>query len=141
MAFLQDKDRTIIQTRFESLDHPVKLINFTQEQECMYCAETHKLMEDVAELSDKISLEVFDFVADQEQVKKYSIDKIPATVVEGPRDYGIRFFGVPSGYEFGTLVEAIILASKGDSGLKPETREALAQLSEPVHLQVFVTPT
>ena len=141
MAFMQDKDRTIIQTRFENLDHPVKLINFTQEQECMYCAETHKLMEEVAELSDKISLEVFDFVADKEQVKKYSIDKIPATVVEGPRDYGIRFFGVPSGYEFGTLVEAIILASKGDSGLKPETREALAQLSEPVHLQVFVTPT
>ncbi len=141
MAFLQDKDRTIIQTRFESLDHPVKLINFTQDQECMYCAETRKLMEEVAELSDKISLEVFDFVADQEQVKKYSIDKIPATVVEGPKDYGIRFFGVPSGYEFGTLVEAIILASNGDSGLKPETREALAQLAEPVHLQVFVTPT
>jgi len=141
MTFIQDKDRTIIQTRFENLDHPVKLINFTQDQECMYCAETHKLMEEVAGLSDKISLEVFDFVADKEQVKKYSIDKIPATVVEGPRDYGIRFFGVPSGYEFGTLVEAIILASNGDSGLKPETREALAQLPEPVHLQVFVTPT
>jgi len=141
MTFIQDKDRTIIQTRFENLDHPVKLINFTQDQECMYCAETHKLMEEVAGLSDKISLEVFDFVADKEQVKKYSIDKIPATVVEGPRDYGIRFFGVPSVYEFGTLVEAIILASNGDSGLKPETREALAQLPEPVHLQVFVTPT
>ena len=141
MAFIQDKDRTIIQTRFENLDHPVKLINFTQDQECMYCAETHKLMDEVAGLSDKISLEVFDFVTDKEQVKKYSIDKIPATVVEGPKDYGIRFFGVPSGYEFGTLVEAVILASNGDSGLKPETREALAQLSEPVHLQVFVTPT
>ena len=141
MAFIQDKDRTIVETRFESLDHPVKLINFTQDQECMYCAETHKLMDEVAGLSDKISLEVFDFVTDKEQVKKYSIDKIPATVVEGPKDYGIRFFGVPSGYEFGTLVEAVILASNGDSGLKPETREALAQLSEPVHLQVFVTPT
>ena len=141
MAFIQDKDRTIVETRFESLDHPVKLINFTQEQECMYCAEAHKLMEEVAALSDKISLEVYDFVTDKEQVQKYSIDKIPATVVEGPEDYGIRFFGVPSGYEFGTLVEAVILASNGDSGLKPETREALAQLSEPVHLQVFVTPT
>jgi glutaredoxin-like protein len=141
MTFMQDKDRTIIETRFENLDHPVKLINFTQEQECMYCAEAHKLMKEVAALSDKVSLEVYDFVADTEQVKKYSIDKIPATVVEGPEDYGIRFFGVPSGYEFGTLVEAVILASNGDSGLKPETREALAQLSEPVHLQVFVTPT
>lgn len=141
MAFIQDKDRTIIKTRFESIGHPVKLINFTQDRECMYCAETHKLMEEMAGLSDKISLEVYDFVTDKEKVQKYSIDKIPATVVEGLEDYGIRFFGVPSGYEFGTLIEAIILASNGDSGLKPETRAALAQLSEPVHLQVFVTPT
>jgi glutaredoxin-like protein len=141
MAFIQDKDHTIIKTRFESIGHPVKLINFTQDRECMYCAETRKLMEEVAGLSDKISLEVYDFVTDKEKVQKYSIDKIPATVVEGLEDYGIRFFGVPSGYEFGTLVEAIILASNGDSGLKPETRAALAQLSEPVHLQVFVTPT
>jgi glutaredoxin-like protein len=141
MAFIQDKDRTVIQTRFEELDHPVKLINFTQELECMYCAETRKLMEEVAELSDKLSLEVYDFITDKEQVNRYSIDKIPATVIEGERDYGVRFFGVPSGYEFGTLVEAILMTSRGDSGLKPATREALAQLADPVHLQVFVTPT
>lgn len=141
MAFIQDKDRTVIQTRFEELQHPVKLINFTQEVECMYCAETRKLMEEIAALSDKISLEVYNFVDDKDRVNRYSIDKIPATVIEGEKDYGIRFFGVPSGYEFGTLIEAILLASKGDSGLKPETRLALAQLAEPVHLQVFVTPT
>ena len=141
MAFMQDKDRTVIKTRFEELDHPVKLINFTQELECMYCTETRKLMEEVAELSDKISLEVYNFINDKEQVNRYSIDKIPATVIESNKDYGIRFFGVPSGFEFGTLVESIVMASKGDSGLKPETRAALAQLAEPVHLQVFVTPT
>jgi len=141
MAFIQDKDRTVIQTRFEALDQPVKLINFTQELECMYCSETRKLMEEVAELHDKVSLEVHDFVTDKEVARKYSIDKIPATVVEGEKDWGIRFFGVPSGYEFGTLIEAIIMASVGDSGLKPDTRAALAVLPEPVHLQVFVTPT
>ena len=141
MAFIQDKDRTVIQTRFEELEHPVKLINFTQELECMYCAETRKLMEEVAGLSEKLSLEVYNFVNDKEQVNRYSIDKIPATVIEGNKDYGIRFFGVPPGFEFGTLVESIVMASKGDSGLKPETRAALAQLAEPVHLQVFVTPT
>jgi glutaredoxin-like protein len=141
MAFIQDKDKTVIQTRFEELDHPVKLINFTQELECMYCSETRMLMEEVAELSDKISLEVYNFITDKEKVSQYSIDKIPATVIEGERDFGIRFFGIPSGYEFGTLIEAVVLASKGDSGLKAETRSALAELAEPVHLQVFVTPT
>jgi len=141
MTFIQDKDRTVIKTRFEELDHPVKLINFTQEQECMYCTETRQLMEELAGLSDKVSLEVYNFVSDKEKVSQYSIDKIPATVIEAEKDYGIRFFGVPSGFEFGTLIEAVILASKGDSGLKPDTRAALAQLAEPVHLQVFVTPT
>lgn len=141
MAFIQDKDRTVVQTRFEELDQPVKLINFTQDVECMYCRETRQLMEEITELSDKITLEEYDFVADEDAVKRYSIDKIPATVVEGDKDYGIRFFGIPAGYEFGTLVEDIIMVSKGDSGLEPETRLALATLNEPVHLQVFVTPT
>ncbi len=141
MAFIQDKDRTVVQTRFEELDQPVKLINFTQDVECMYCRETRQLMKEITELSDKITLEEYDFVADEDAVKRYSIDKIPATVVEGDKDYGIRFFGIPAGYEFGTLVEDIIMVSKGDSGLEPETRLALATLNEPVHLQVFVTPT
>ncbi len=141
MAFIQDKDRTVVQTRFEELDQPVKLINFTQEVECMYCRETRQLMEEITELSDKITLEEYDFVADEDAAKRYSIDKIPATVVEGDKDYGIRFFGIPAGYEFGTLIEDIIMVSKGDSGLEPETRLALATLNEPVHLQVFVTPT
>ena len=141
MAFIQDKDRTVVQTRFEELDQPVKLINFTQDVECMYCRETRQLMEEITELSDKITLEEYDFVADEDAVKRYSIDKIPATVVKGDKDYGIRFFGIPAGYEFGTLIEDIIMVSKGDSGLEPETRLALATLNEPVHLQVFVTPT
>lgn len=141
MAFIQDKDRTVVQTRFEELDQPVKLINFTQDVECMYCRETRQLMEEITELSDKITLEEHDFAADEDAVKRYSIDKIPATVVEGDKDDGIRFFGIPAGYEFGTLIEDIIMVSKGDSGLEPETRLALATLTEPVHLQVFVTPT
>jgi glutaredoxin-like protein len=141
MAFIQEKDKTVIRTRFEDLEAPVKLINFTQEVECMYCAETRQLMEEVTDLSDKLSLEVYNFITDKEAVNRYSIDKIPATVIEGAKDYGIRFFGVPSGYEFGTLIESIVIASKGDSGLKPATRQALAELGEPVHLQVFVTPT
>jgi glutaredoxin-like protein len=141
MTFIQDKDRTVIETRFEELVHPVRLINFTQEVECLYCAETSKLMSEIAGLSDLITVEIRDFVEDEELVKKYSIDKIPATIVEGESDHGIRFFGVPTGYEFGTLIEDIIMVSKRDSGLDPQTREALAGLGEPVHLQVFVTPT
>ena len=51
---------------------------FTQEMECQYCRETRQISEEVASLSDNISVEVYDFVRDQEIVEQYNINKIPA---------------------------------------------------------------
>jgi len=72
-----------------------------------------------------------------------NIDKIPAIAVLGPddTDYNIRFYGIPSGYEFMSLLEAIKLVSAGQAELEPETLAFLEALEEPLHLQVFVTPT
>jgi len=61
--------------------------------------------------------------------------------VMGAQDYGIRFLGIPSGYEFMSLLDAIQVVSAGDSGLKAESREKIAGLPSPLTLQVFVTPT
>ena len=69
------------------------------------------------------------------------MDKVPATAVRDGKDYGIRFYGLPAGYEFSTLLDAIVEVSKGDSRLRPESREKLAKIAQPVHLEVFVTPT
>jgi glutaredoxin-like protein len=138
---LQDKDRQAIQKRFEELDKPVRLVNFTQELECQYCRETRTLLEEVAALSDKLTLEVFNFQTDREQRDAYQIDKIPATVILGEEDQGIRYYGIPSGYEFATLLETILMLSKGESGLAPETRKRLQELKDPLHLEVYVTPT
>lgn len=141
MAFLKEQDRIEIRKRLEGLQNPVKLVFFTQELECMYCKETHQLLQELAELSDKLTLEVYNFAIDREMAEKFSIDKIPATVVMGEKDYGIRFYGIPSGFEFSTLLEDILMVSREDSGLGEETRKALKAITTPVHLQVFVTPT
>ena len=145
MSLLKEEDRQILTNEFNALEQPVNLIVFTQDQECQYCRETRMIAEEVAGLSDKISLQVYDFVADQEVAEHYHIDKIPATVVmrggDEPKDYGIRYFGIPSGYEFSSLIEDILMISKNESGLSPETKTQLAGLSTPLHLQVFVTPT
>lgn len=100
-------------------------------------------VEELAGLSDRIQVEVRNFVTDRPRVEEFGIDKIPAIAVlgEGDRDYGIRFFGVPAGYEFSSLLEAIKMVASGDSGLSPEAREALRGLKKPVHIQVFVTLT
>ncbi len=145
MSLLNEKDLSQIKEMFQALRRPVKLIVFTQEFECQFCAETRQIAEELAELSDQISLEVYDFVADQAMADQYGIDKIPATaVVEGGpqgKDFGIRYFGIPSGYEFSSLIQDLLLVSDGDPQLSDEMTSWLAGLKTPLHLQVFVTPT
>jgi len=145
MSLLKEEDRNKLIERFSTLDAPVKLIVFTQDFECQYCRETREITEELASLSSKISLEIYDFLEDQEIAEGYKVDKIPAIVVlrDGPdaKDYGIRYYGVPAGYEFSSLIEDLTLVSGGDSGLSSRTKEWAAALTEKVHLQVFVTPT
>ena len=145
MALLSEQDQEQLRNEFAGLQQPVKLIVFSQEFECQYCAETRQIAEEVADLSDKISLEVYDFVADKEIADQYNIDKIPATIVmvggEEPLDYGIRYYGIPSGYEFSSLIHDILMVGEGNVELAAETEQWLADLTEPVHFQVFVTPT
>jgi glutaredoxin-like protein len=145
MALLKEEDREFLIKEFEALPTPVTMIVFTQETECQYCRETRMIAEEIAGLSDNLSLQVYDFVKDKEIVEQYNIDKIPATVImrggDNPKDYGIRYYGIPSGYEFSSIIEDIMMISKGDSGLSESTRSQLAQLKTPLHLQVFVTPT
>ncbi|MCK5119172.1 MAG: thioredoxin family protein, partial [Candidatus Latescibacteria bacterium] len=107
MSLLKEKDREQVQKTFGKLTGNVRLVMFTQEIECPYCRETRELMQEIASLSDKIIAEVYDFVSDKEKVEQYGIDKIPAIVVEGEKDYGIRFYGIPGGYEFTSLMEDI----------------------------------
>jgi glutaredoxin-like protein len=141
MGLIQKSQQKQLKDRFKELDGNVRLIVFTQEMECQYCKETRQLMEDIAVLSGKIGLEVYDFVSDSDEVEKYKIDKIPAVVVEGKKDYGIRFYGIPAGYEFASLISGIVAASKDESDLSEEAKAALSQLKDAVHIQAFVTLT
>jgi glutaredoxin-like protein len=139
----QEQDRIAIQQRLAAMTAPVKLIYFTQELECPTCRDTQELLRAVADLSDKLSLEVYNFVTDKEIAEKYEIDKIPATVV-APVDgdaRAVRYFGVPSGYEFASLLDDILMVSSGHSGLTDASKEAVRRIEAPVRLQVFVTPT
>jgi len=147
MALISQQDAEHLRNEFEAqLVNPVKLVMFTQTIECQFCTETRQIAEEIAELSDNITVEVYNFVTDKPVADLYQIDKIPAIAIlrteDGQdKDYGVRFFGIPSGYEFTSIIEGIVDVSKGESGLQPKTKEALAALTEPVHFQVFVTPT
>jgi len=147
MPLISKKDADALREEFAAqLVNPVKLVMFTQTVECQFCAETRQIVEEVAALSEKIEPVIYNFVTDKPVAESYGIDKFPAIALLGAKDgkeqdYGIRFYGIPSGYEFATVVEDIIAVSRGETGVKPATQKALAGLTEPVQLQVFVTPT
>jgi alkyl hydroperoxide reductase subunit AhpF len=138
---IDQKTKDELATQFEALARPVKLTLFTQEQECRFCQEARQLAEELSAISPGITLEVLDFVADGERAKASGVDKIPALIVSGDEDYGLRFFGVPAGYEFTSLVEAVKAAGSEGPVVSPESLAALEGLATPVDIQVFVTPT
>ena len=142
MSLISDEHREHIKNQLaESLVNPVRIVMFTQEMECGFCAQTKQLVIELAALSDKVQAEVHDFVADAELAKQYGIDKVPAIVVLGEKDYGIRFYGLPYGYEFQTLMSALSVVSKGKTELSEETKVKLRVITNPVHIQVLVTLT
>jgi glutaredoxin-like protein len=142
MGILTEQQRNDLRsTLFQNLTNAVTLTVFTQEFECDYCKETRELAEELASLSDKIKLQVFDFLKDKERAIEYAVDKIPAIVIEGAKKAHTTFYGVPAGYEFGTLLKDIMQASRGETELTPATKKAISGVKVPVHIKVFVTPT
>jgi len=125
----------------EKMENPVKIVMFTQEIECRFCSDTRQLLQELATLNDKITVEVYDFVADAQKAKEYGIDKIPALAIISEKDYGVRIYGIPYGYELQTLIEAVINVSRGKTDLSDKTKTILAEVKAPVHIQVFVSLT
>lgn len=148
---LKEDDRRAMTEFFDNqLKGPVRIVMFTQRKSglilpnipsCEMCEETEKLLKEVASLSDRLNLEVYDFVEDVDKREEYRVDKIPAIIIRDDEDYGIRFYGIPSGYEFGSLIEAIRDVSWKETGLSAATKERLKDVEKDIHIQVFVTPT
>ncbi len=156
MALLRDADREGLRKELEELTTPVKLVFFAQALDCEYCPLTKQVLEEIVKLTDKVQFQEYNFAIDREAVAKYKIARVPAIAVvrmESPtllvtgneqpreRDYGIRYYGVPAGFEFAALIGDILDVSRGESGLNEQSKAALKQLKEPLHLQVFSTPT
>jgi alkyl hydroperoxide reductase subunit AhpF len=131
-----------LKEEWKALKNPVRLAVFSQALADPESEQVRRLVEEMAALDPKLSVEAYNFVLDKERVEALGIRRIPAVAVLGQdKDYGIRFYGLPSGYEFGMLVDAVLDVSSGESGLGAETKAALAALERPVHVQVFSTPT
>jgi glutaredoxin-like protein len=145
---LSEKDAEDIKKFFnENLINPVTLRLFVQDPnqpgECMYCKETEQIAKELSNLSDKIRLEIHQFPTDAEKIKTYDIQRVPALILEKEegQDSGVRFYGIPSGYEFGTLIEDISDLSTGKTKLAANLMNEVENVQKDVTIKVFVTPT
>ena len=142
MALIADDVAAQLKEEFARMQNPVRLAVFSQALADPESEQVRRLVEELGALDPRLTAESYNFVLDTEKVQGLKIARIPAIAILGAeKDYGIRMYGLPSGYEFGTLVDAILDVSRGDSGLAEETRQGLAALTAPVHVQVFSTPT
>ncbi len=91
-------------------------------------AETQRLVEAVCSESDRVTLTV---------VEHDEPGPWPRTTI-GP---GLRYLGMPLGYELTTLVHGIVEAGRAEPALSIASRERLATLERDVMVDVFVTPT
>jgi alkyl hydroperoxide reductase subunit AhpF len=120
---------------------------FTQTLDCDTCLPTRQILDELPPLSDKIVIDEVNIVLERDKAKQFAIDRVPAIAVvfeddaAVQRDTRIRFLGAPAGYEFMSLVHAVLLAGGRPSMLTEETSRRLAAVDKPVTMQVFTTPT
>jgi alkyl hydroperoxide reductase subunit AhpF len=141
MGFLSAQDEQAVKKEFERIGGPVKLTVFASELGAETNGQTVALVREVAALSDQLSVVLLNPHIERDQAQAYGVEVAPAIVVEGARDYGIRFLGIPAGYEFSNLIDSIVAVSTGESSLSEETKTALAGLASDVTIKVFTTPT
>jgi len=144
VALLSDQDRAVVSGHLAAITTPVTILFFTQTIDAPDTALiARQVLDEVVSLSDLISLEEVNFVLDRERAAQFGIDGIPAVaLLRGGEDTRIRFLGAPAGYEFMSLIEAVILAGTGESGLTPESKALVAaHVTKPMEMLVFVTPS
>ncbi len=150
MAFLNEQDAAHVRKRLaQEMDHDVRLVFFGPTtgglalpgEDWEMAEYTREILKALAGLSDRVTLEEHSTAGEPDLARQYGVARTPMTAVIGAADYGVRYYGMPGGYEFVTLLELVLDVSKGKTPLSEATLEALGALPGDAHLQVFVTPT
>ena len=131
---------------FGQIKEPVQILFFASKDQCDLCNDTRLLLDEVVALDTRLGISIYDLQDDADVARKFNVDRAPGIVIAAQNggqimDFGIQYSGIPSGHEFSTLINDIMLVSGRDSGLSQQAREFLQKLDKPVHFQVFVTPT
>lgn len=150
MQLLTEDLRIELAKRLEAVEKPLRILVFSEpvtgiyvpgRRECVSCKQAEDLMQEVADLSDNLSLEIYNIKENQQMAKDWGIEHTPTISLVADEDVGIRFIGLPNGYEFGSFFETILSFSKKDFGLSEEVAARVAGVTEQIEIKTFSTPT
>ncbi|MCS7312641.1 MAG: thioredoxin family protein [Acidobacteria bacterium] len=143
MALISSRDAEVLRKRFAAeLRDPVDLWVFTQVLNCPTCPMALQIAQELGALTDKIRVVEKNPLIDVDDARGLDASMVPAFVLRTTQSDGrIRYYGLPSGYEFSVLVETLVALSRQESFLEPELVERLQALTAPMTVRVFVTPT
>jgi len=141
MSLFNDEIKKQLKDILQKLQNNVTIAYFTQEFECDTCKETHEFLEEFVELSDKLELKIYDFKADKDMVEKYHVDMIPAIILldSDGKDYGIKFYGLPGGYEINSFISGLLEVSGQEQPVEDELLKRINAINKDVHIKVFIT--
>ncbi|MCC7572666.1 MAG: thioredoxin family protein [Candidatus Methanofastidiosum sp.] len=138
---LSETDKTEITKILSNMGGQIDVILFTSETGCFSCSKTETLIREIDQLSDKINLKVYDINKNKDVATNYNIELVPAIVVIGKEDYGIKHYGFPGGKEFSPLLEVMISSSMDRPVVSEEITKKLDTIPNNVEVKIFVTPT
>lgn len=142
MPILNDKIKSQVRELLASMPATVKMVFVESDETCTFCAETKELLQEISHESHKIELVSYNLKENKEEAEALKIDRAPGIAIMGKeKDYGVRIYGIPSGYEFSSLLEIIQAVSKKEAGIDNEVPSHLKKINKPVNLKVFVSPT
>jgi alkyl hydroperoxide reductase subunit AhpF len=142
VALLRAEEETKVRDWFAVLERPVELLVAVGPEETPlagagdvdFGAEMMRVCEGLAELGDRVTCRV------EEEPDGFL--RFPAVSVRPDSvDTGVRYDGLPWGYELASLVGAIVEAGRAEPSLRPDSLAALEELDRDLALDVFVTPT
>jgi alkyl hydroperoxide reductase subunit F len=136
---IDEKVKKEITPFLEKLTDRVQLILFIEKKNCQFCEKQRELLEELSSLSNNLELSIHDRIQHADEAQKQGIDKVPATIIAGKQDFGIRFFGLTAGHEFSSLVQAIIMVGAGKSGIPPDLERMIQEIKHEVHIEVMTT--
>lgn len=145
------KDQEAIRMKFaQELLGPVKIDYFTQKeidivvpgrQPCAYCKPTREMLQELAALSDLVSLRLHYIEDERDEAAKYGVERIPGIVLRGRNGYHLKFYGIPGGTEFPSFLDTMVDISRNEVLFSEESVKSLRKVKEDLRIKVFVTPT